>query len=68
MEIQKEAFPPWGGLSVYFFSLSYVKIHILYHHSAQGAVRALLSSSQQALALQLHGDAHRLLHYTQIIQ
>lgn len=43
MEIQKEASPPWGHLVRLFFSPSYVKIHILYLRSAQGAFRALLS-------------------------
>ena len=49
-------------IGLFFFSFSYVKIHILYHHLAQGAFRALLFSSQQALALQLHNGSHRLLH------
>ena len=62
MEIQRGVSPMGWLICLFFFSLSYVKIHILYHHLAQGAFRALLSSSQQALALQLHSSSHRLLH------
>lgn len=52
MEIQKEAFPPWGSLvRLFSFSSSYVKIHISCHHCTQGASGTLLFSTQQDLAL-----------------